>query len=106
MTSAQKQAAGFLGLCMRAGRIVSGQEAAVDLARAQKAAIILVDEEVSANTMKRVTDTCRTHNVPAYLMEAGLIGRSIGRDSAMVIALRRDSMAEKLLSIFQNESRL
>ena len=34
---------GFLGLCMRAGRIISGQEACVDLIRRGEAALVLLD---------------------------------------------------------------
>ena len=39
----ENRVTGFLGLCMRAGRIISGQEACVDLIRSGECALALMD---------------------------------------------------------------
>ena len=96
----------FLGLCMRAGRIVSGQEACVDLIRQGEAALVLMDASASDNTRKRLTDACRSHNVALYEVSAGTLGQSIGKKGRMVIALKPDGMAQKLLSMLEGEQRL
>ena len=97
---------GFLGLCMRAGRIVSGQEACVYLIRSGECALALMDSSASDNTRKRLTDACHSHNVPLYEVSEGALGRAIGKKGRMVIALKPDGMSEKLLSLLENEQRL
>ena len=96
----------FLGLCMRAGRIISGQEACVDLIRQGEAALALMDADASDNTRKRLTDACHSHNVALYELSAGALGHSIGKKGRMVVALRADGMADKLISMLQGEPRL
>jgi len=96
----------FLGLCMRAGRIISGQEACVDLIRQGQAALALMDASASDNTRKRLTDACRSHDVALYELSAGTLGAAIGKKGRMVIALRPDGMSQKILSMLENEQRL
>jgi len=96
----------FLGLCMRAGRVISGQEACVDLVRQGEAALVLMDGSASDNTRKRLTDACRSHNAPIYELSAGALGQSIGKKGRMVIALKNDGMAQKLLTLLEGEQRL
>ena len=102
----ENQVISFLGLCMRAGRIISGQEACVDLARQEEAALVLMDASVSENTRKRITDACHSHGVPLYELSEGALGHAIGKKGSMMAALKADGMAQKLLTLLQNEQRL
>ena len=102
----ENQVINFLGLCMRAGRVISGQEACVDLARQEQAALVLMDAGASENTRKRITDACHSHNVPLYELAEGALGQSIGKKGRMMVALKPDGMAQKLLSLLANEQRL
>ena len=100
------QVISFLGLCMRAGRLVSGQEACVDLIRQGQAALVLVDAGVSDNTRKRLVDASHSHDAPLYELSEGALGGSIGKKGRMVVAMKADGMADKLLSLLQSEQRL
>ena len=102
----ENQVVSFLGLCMRAGRITSGQEACVDLSRQEQAALVLMDAGVSENTRKRITDACHSHSVPLYELTEGQLGWAIGKKGRMVVALKADGMSQKLLSLLANEQRL
>ncbi len=102
----ENQVINFLGLCMRAGRIISGQEACVDLARQEQAALVLMDAGASDNTRKRISDACHSHNVPLYEMAEGALGHAIGKNGRMMVALKPDGMAQKLLSLLKDEQRL
>ena len=102
----ENQVINFLGLCMRAGRIISGQEACVDLARQEAAALVLIDAGASENTRKRITDACHSHNVPLYEISEGELGRAIGKKGRMMAALKMDGMAQKLLTLLKDEQRL
>ncbi len=102
----ENQVISFLGLCMRAGRITSGQEACVDLARQEEAALVLMDAAASENTRKRITDACHSHDVPLYEISEGELGRAIGKKGRMVVALKADGMAQKLLTLLKDQQRL
>lgn len=102
----ENQVINFLGLCMRAGRITSGQEACVDLARQEEAALVLMDAGASENTRKRIADACHSHSVPLYELSEGTLGHAIGKKGRMVVALKADGMAQKLLTLLQSEQTL
>lgn len=102
----ERRVTDFLGLCMRAGQIVSGQEACVALIRRDAAAIVLMDSAASDNTRKRLTDACQSHDTPLYELTAGALGHAIGKPGRMVVSLEAGGMAQKLLSLTQGEPRL
>ncbi len=98
----EKRAIGFLGLCMKAGQLVSGQEQCVQTIRAGQAALALLDGAASDNTKKRVTDACAAHDTPLYTLGAGALGRSIGRSERMVAALKPGGMADRLAELLND----
>jgi len=102
----ENQVISFLGLCMRAGRITSGQEACVDLARQEEAALVLMDAAASENTRKRITDACHSHDVPLYEISEGELGRAIGKKGRRVVALKADGMAKNRLTLHKDQQRL
>ena len=102
----EERVTGFLGLCYKAGRVISGQEACVDLIRSDAAALVLMDVSASENTQKRLTDAAHSHNTPLYALSAGTLGHAIGKKGRMAVAFRADGMAQKLLSLLENEPRL
>ena len=101
MSVNETRALQLLGLCMRAGQIVSGQEACVSAVRNGDAAVVLVDESASENTRKRMTDACQSHDTPLFFITADELGHAIGKPGRMVVALSKGSMGEKVLSYFQ-----
>ena len=102
----EKRALTFLGLCMRAGQPLSGQEACVSAVRDGQAALVLLDEGASANTKKRLTDACHSHDTPLYPIQTGALGRAIGKAGRMVVALPKGGMAEKLGELRKNHPQL
>lgn len=99
--TAEERALSFLGLCMRAGQVVSGQEACVAAIRSGESALALLDAGASENTLKRVEDACASHQVPLYRISHGSLGHAIGKPGRMVISVPTGRMAEKLLTYFQ-----
>ena len=89
----------FLGLCMRAGQPITGQEACVAAVRNGEAALVLRDEGASENTVKRVADACQSHGTPLYRVSPGQLGNAIGKAGRMVAAMPRGGMADKLLTL-------
>ena len=89
----------FLGLCMRAGQIVSGQDACVTKIRNKEVAVVFLDEGASDNTIKRITDACKQHQICMRVLEPGVLGYAIGRPERMVIAVLPGQMANKVLNL-------
>ena len=100
-----KEAFQYLGLCMRAGKVISGQDACVSLIRKGDAAIVLVDEEASENTKKRLNDACQHHDVILLQLEKDNLGYAIGKPDRKVVALAKDNMANKLIQLFKNSNK-
>ena len=103
---AERRVTSFLGLCLRAGRLVPGQVACGGLIRRGGAALALVDEGASANTLKRLADACRSHDTPLYALSPGALGHSIGKPSRMTAAIAPDGMADRLLEMLRDQPRL
>lgn len=104
--AAEKRVCGMLGLCLRAGFLVSGTDSSVELIRSGKAALALLDEGVSENTRKRLTDSCRFYGVPLYEMSRGALGHAIGKENRQTAALSEGGLADRLLTVLENEIRL
>jgi hypothetical protein len=95
---------GFLGLCHRAGQVILGQDACVDLVRREMAALVLLDETSTETSRKRFRNACYSHYVPLYGVPEGLIAGALGRSGAMVAAVRRGTMAGKLEALLPKEA--
>ena len=53
-----------MGLAMRAGQITLGANLGINVIRSGKAALVLIDEDASENTRKKLTDACVYRHVP------------------------------------------
>lgn len=102
MDHALEQAAGLLGLCVRAGQAAFGEDGCVALIRTGQAALVLVDEGASENAKKRYRDSCRHYQAPLAFAPEGMIARATGRSGRMAVALKPGGLAEKLKVLLAN----
>ena len=90
---------GLLGLAFRAGKLVPGAQMALTLIRDGKAALALLDETASANTVKKVQNACNHHQVQVMLLDEGVLGRACGRPGMAAGAVKPCGLADRLLAI-------
>lgn len=57
------RALSMLGLCARAGKLVSGEKACLQLIRGGGAFAVLIDASAAKNAVKSITDACAHHQV-------------------------------------------
>ncbi|WML49249.1 YlxQ family RNA-binding protein [Neobacillus sp. PS3-34] len=96
----QTQWMSLLGLANRARKIISGEELAVKEIRSGKAKLILLSADASANTTKKITDKCKSYEVPYKLVEdRHLLGQAIGKEARVVVAVMDDGFANKLVTL-------
>ncbi|TVY10616.1 YlxQ family RNA-binding protein [Paenibacillus cremeus] len=87
-----------LGLAQRAGKIVSGEEMVIEAVRQGEAKLVIVAEDASDNTYKKLNDKCSYYQVPIHRF--GLrdqLGASIGKETRVVVAVTDAGFARMLL---------
>lgn len=90
----------LLGLANRARKVISGEELVIKEVRNGKAKLVLLSNDASANTEKKVTDKCSHYNVPLEVVEnREQLGHAIGKDSRVVIAVLDEGFAKKLRTL-------
>ncbi|KAA9025838.1 YlxQ family RNA-binding protein [Niallia endozanthoxylica] len=90
----------LLGLANRARKIISGEELSVKEIRSGKAKLILLSSDASANTAKKITDKCKSYGVPLKIIEnREILGRAIGKEARVVVALLDEGFAKKLMTL-------
>ena len=88
------EAVGLIGIAMRAGKLTLGEEACLNVIRADHAALILIDEGVSPGTLKKFRDASAYHNVKLIALKAGQLGRSVGKPNRRTAVVQDAKLAE------------
>jgi ribosomal protein L7Ae-like RNA K-turn-binding protein len=90
----------IVGLATRARKTITGEELVIKEVRAGKAKLVLVANDASANTMKKLHDKCTYYNVPIRTVEDRYeLGRAIGKDARVSVAIIDEGFAKKLLTM-------
>ena len=93
----------MLGLCMRAGKIISGEKACVQAVRMGSACVVIMDKAAAKNAVKAVTDSCTFYEVPLIYAPEDELGYAIGKPGRMVAAITDPSMADRILQLSKLE---
>ncbi|GIP33112.1 ribosomal L7Ae/L30e/S12e/Gadd45 family protein [Paenibacillus sp. J2TS4] len=92
-----------LGLAMRAGKLVFGEEGVLDAIRTGKAKLVLLAMDASENTSKKFRDKCDSYHVP--LIEYGTreqLGSSVGKAERVIIAVTDPGFAQMMVKAKAN----
>lgn len=93
----------MLGLCMRAGKLLSGEKACVQAVRTGAACAVILDAAAAKNAVKAVTDACAWHEVPLVRAPENELGFAIGKPGRMVAAITDPSFADRILQLEKAE---
>ena len=91
----------MIGLCARAGKLVSGEDACEKLIRSGKARVAFLDESASENAKKAVTNACATYGVTMILLPAGALGQASGKAGRMAAATQDASFAGSMIKTYR-----
>lgn len=89
---------GMLGLCARAGKLASGEEAVRIALKKKQAHLVVIDREISsgsAEKYERMAANADVELIGAYSQ----IGRAIGKESRMALAVTDEGFAKALRRI-------
>lgn len=88
----------MLGFCMKSGNIVSGEDTCKAELKRNKIYLIIVAVDASENTKKLFVDKTSYRNVPIrFIGSKEELGKSIGKNSRAVVAIKDENFALKLL---------
>ena len=96
----QPQWMSLLGLANRARKLISGEELAVKEIRSGKAKLVILADDASKNTEKKISDKCAYYQVPLKRVEnRSLLGQAIGKEARVVVAVLDEGFAQKLRTL-------
>ncbi|MGL4774704.1 MAG: ribosomal L7Ae/L30e/S12e/Gadd45 family protein [Clostridium sp.] len=95
----------FLGLAKRAGSIVEGYSKCDEQRNKKKLHLFIISNDASSTTRKKFVNHCIEKNIP-YIENFSKeeLGSAIGRDEVKVMAIEDKNMANKLISLYEEEN--
>ena len=91
---------GLLGLCARAGKIVSGMDAVSNEAKRDKLKLILVAEDASEKTISQIKFLAEKKKIPMFVWGAILANsKAIGKENRAIIGVKDKNIAEGIKKI-------
>ena len=94
---------GMLGLCARAGRLITGEKACVQAIRTGSAFAALLDGAASENAVKALTRACENHGVPLVRTAPCALGDAIGKPGRMAACVTDAGFARRLIELSKAE---
>ena len=88
---------GLMGLCVRAGQTVFGEDGCMKALRNGDCAVLLMDGDISPRTEEKYRRLCLRTGVPVVKLPAGWLEEATGRPG-MAMAVRTGRLAEQLVS--------
>lgn len=87
----------LLGLCVKAGKLVSGETAVLNAVRSGEAKLVVIASDASENTRKRFTDKCRYYGIETMSFATkDELSRAIGKRDRAVVAVTDEGFAKAL----------
>lgn len=88
----------ILGLCRRAGKLVSGAWAAEDSIRRGKAKLVIVSNDASETTKEKIFKLCNNRRVDVIIFGTKeKLGNCIGQSNRAIIAITSDKFKNMIL---------
>lgn len=91
-----------LGLAMRAGKVVSGEDQVLHTVRTGKAELVLLSLDAGENTKKKMMDKCGTYQVP--ILQYGTreeLGKAIGKPVRVIVAVTDAGFARSIQKLIE-----
>ena len=95
-----KKILGLLGLATKAGKIVFGTDACIDMINRQKIKIVIVSEDASDRTKNNFKELCLNNKIPFYeLGTSEEISKAIGKVNKVVVGIKEENFANQIVKI-------
>ena len=96
----------MLGMAARARMLIMGEDLVVREIRSGNARLVIVSEDASKNTMKKLTDKSTFYNVEKHVFGSREeLGHAVGKESRVVLALTDAGFASKISGLLNEYNR-
>lgn len=86
---------GMLGLARRSRKLVMG-DTLIAAIQSGKAKVVLISNEASENTLKKIKDKCTFYHVKFSIVDDMLMNQAIGELNKKAVGVIDDGMAKKI----------
>ena len=97
----EQKVRGLMGLSVRAGMAVFGEDGVQKSVRKKEAACVLLDRAISEKSLDRYRSVCTHAGVPMYILPEELLWRATGRPG-MAMAVRTGGLANQLIGLLSD----
>lgn len=88
---------GLLGICAKAGDIVSGTDITIENVEKKKAKLVIVAKDCSEKTIKNMKFICEKNKVPIHIFgKIEDLSKSIGKSNRGVIGIKNENLANEI----------
>ncbi len=92
----------YIGLATRARKSVSGEFSVENSVRKGKAKLVVVSEEASENTKKKIRSICEYYKVPLYVAcSSAELGSACGKEIRMSVAVEDEGLAAAAIRVLE-----
>lgn len=94
----------FLGLAKRSGNLIEGYSKCDEQRNRRSFYLVIVSDDASNSTKKKFKNHCIEKKIPLIEdFSKEELGNPIGREELKVLAVVDKNIAEKLISLYENE---
>ena len=89
-----------VGLAYRARKCSTGEETIIQDIQKERAKLILIANDISSKTKKKLTDKCKSYHIPYIEVDDRVtLARAIGKSERVAIAILDEGFARKIQSL-------
>ena len=93
----ERRIKGLMGLCVRAGQAVFGEDGCRRAVANGQCGILLADGDISENSRKRYEELCERTGTRMEMLPSGLLAEATGKPGA-AMAVKTGSFSEQMIS--------
>src|SRR5690625_2370867 len=100
MNKAKGSYLNLLGIAFRARKCSSGEDTIIQDIQKNRAKLILIANDISNVTKKKITDKCNTFEIPYVEVDnRKTLAQAIGKNDRVAIAILDKGFAEKMMTL-------
>lgn len=87
----------MIGLAYRARKVSLGEETIIKDIQGNKAKLVLLANDTGPQTKKKITDKCKTYQVPYFIVDdRDTLSNALGKSQRVAVAILDQGFANKI----------
>ena len=100
-----KKILGMIGLCKRAGKLVTGEEAVLESIRKNTSSLVIIANDSSVATLKKITDKCKTFNKDCIIFsDKFTLGKYTKNEYTVTVSVKDNNFAKRINELYFENS--